>query len=105
EAEGDDTGSFVADETEFNIFNTDQKLAALETAARRLAAFPEKKALIYFSSGIPKTGVENQSQLRATVRASILPKVALSPVDATGLVAEAPSGNASVASPRGTGVF
>src|SRR5258708_9346542 len=46
EAEGDDTGSFVADETEFNIFNTDQKLAALETAARRLSAFPEKKALI-----------------------------------------------------------
>ena len=28
-AEGDDTGSFTADETEFNIFNTDQKLAAL----------------------------------------------------------------------------
>ena len=60
-AEGDDTGGFVADETEFNIFNTDQKLAALETAARRLTAFPEKKALIYFSAGIPKTGVENQS--------------------------------------------
>ena len=104
-AEGDDTGSFVADETEFNIFNTDQKLAALETAARRLAAFPEKKALIYFSSGIPKTGVENQSQLRATVNAAVRSNVAFYPIDATGLVAEAPSGNASVASPRGTGVF
>ena len=32
---GEDTGAaFVADETEFNILNTDQKLAALETAAR-----------------------------------------------------------------------
>ncbi len=104
-AEGDDTGSFVADETEFNIFNTDQKLAALEAAARKLQAFPEKKALIYFSSGIPKTGVENQSQLRATVNAAVRANVAFYPVDATGLVAEAPSGNASVASPRGTGVF
>jgi VWFA-related protein len=104
-AEGDDTGTFVADETEFNIFNTDQKLAALETAARRLAAFPEKKALIYFSAGIPKTGVENQSQLRATVNAAVRANVAFYPVDVTGLVAEAPSGNASVASPRGTGVF
>jgi VWFA-related protein len=103
--EGDDTGSFTADETEFNIFNTDQKLAALESAARKLAAFPEKKALVYFSSGIPKTGVENQSQLRATVNAAIRSNVAFYPVDATGLVAEAPSGNASVASPRGTGVF
>ena len=104
-AEGDDTGSFVADETEFNIFNTDQKLAALESAARRLAVFPEKKALIYFSSGIPKTGVENQSQLRATVNAAVRANVAFYPIDATGLVAEAPSGDASVASPKGTGVF
>lgn len=104
-AEGDDTGQFVADETEFNIFNTDQKLAALEAAARKLQAFPEKKALVYFSAGIPKTGVENQSQLRATVNAAVRSNVAFYPIDTTGLKAEAPSGDASVASPRGTGVF
>ncbi len=104
-AEGDDTGQFVADETEFNIFNTDQKLAALEVAARKLQAFPEKKALVYFSAGIPKTGVENQSQLRATVNAAVRSNVAFYPIDTTGLKAEAPSGDASVASPRGTGVF
>jgi hypothetical protein len=63
--EGDDSGSFAADETEFNIFNTDRKLSALEDAARKLAFFPEKKALVYFSSGISKTGVENQSQIKA----------------------------------------
>ena len=104
-AEGDDTGGFTADETEFNIFNTDQKLAALESAAHKLAAFPEKKALVYISSGIPKTGVENQSQLRATVNAAVRANVAFYPIDATGLVAEAPSGNAGAASPRGTGTF
>jgi len=38
--EGDDSGSFAADDTEFNIFNTDRKLTALEDAARKLAVFP-----------------------------------------------------------------
>src|SRR5204863_2988689 len=41
----DQSGQFVADETEFNIFNSDLKLAALEDAARRLAPIPDKKAL------------------------------------------------------------
>ncbi len=103
--EGDDSGSFVADQTEFNIFNTDRKLTALEDAARKLSIYPEKKALIYFSSGVEKTGIENQSQLKATVNAAVRSNVSFYPVDARGLVAEAPGGNASVASPRGTGIL
>jgi VWFA-related protein len=103
--EGDDSGTFAADDTEFNIFNTDRKLSALEDAAKKLAAFPEKKALVYFSSGVSKTGVENESQLKATVNAAIRANVAFYPVDARGLVAQAPGGDASVASPKGTGTF
>jgi VWFA-related protein len=103
--EGDDSGAFVADETEFNIFNTDRKLTALEDAARKLSIYPEKKALIYFSSGVEKTGVENQSQLKATVNAAVRSNVSFYPVDARGLVATAPGGNASDASPRGTGIL
>ena len=103
--EGDDSGSFVADQTEFNIFNTDRKLTALEDAARKLSVYPEKKALIYFSSGVEKTGIENQSQLKATVNAAVRSNVSFYPVDARGLVAEAPGGDASVASPRGTGIL
>ena len=77
---GEDTGAaFVADETEFNIFNTDRKLAAIEQASRKLAALPEKKALIYFSSGVGKTGVENQAQLRATVNSAMKANVAIYP--------------------------
>ena len=38
--------------TEFNIFNTDRKLAALESAAKMLGSLPEKKALVYFASGM-----------------------------------------------------
>lgn len=103
--EGDDSGSFVADQTEFNIFNTDRKLTALEDAARKLSIYPEKKALIYFSSGVNKTGIENQSQLKATVNAAVRSNVSFYPVDTRGLVAEAPGGDASVVSPGGTGIL
>src|SRR5262249_11002932 len=103
---GADTGAaFIADQTEFNIFNTDRKLAALESAVRLLRALPEKKALVYFSSGVGKTGVENQSQLRATVNAAVRANVAFYPVDARGLMALPPGGDASQGSPRGSGIF
>jgi VWFA-related protein len=101
----DTSGEFTADDTEFNIFNTDRKLSALEDAARKLAAYPEKKALVYFSSGIGKTGVDNQSQIRATVNSAVRANVAFYPIDARGLVAMAPAGDATQASPKGTGVF
>jgi len=55
----DDSGTFTADDTEFNVFNTDRKLTALEDATKKLAAYPEKKALIYFASGLSLTGLEN----------------------------------------------
>ncbi len=101
----DDSGSFTPDETEFNIFNTDLKLIGLETAAKKLAMYPEKKALIYFSSGISRTGVDNESQLRATVNAAVRANVALYTVDARGLTATPPGGDASTASASGTGIF
>jgi VWFA-related protein len=101
----DTSGEFTADDTEFNIFNTDRKLSALEDAAHKLAAYPEKKALVYFSSGVGKTGVDNQSQLRATVNSAVRANVAFYPIDARGLVAMAPAGDATQASPKGTGVF
>ena len=103
--EGDDSGTFVADDTEFNVFNTDRKLSALEDATKKLAAYPEKKALIYFSSGLSLTGIENQSQLRTTVNSAVRANVAFYPVDSRGLVATSPVGDASASSGRGTGAF
>src|SRR5205823_2590336 len=74
---GEDTqAAFTADETEFNIFNTDRKLSALESAAKMLGSLPERKALVYFSSGVGKTGRENDSQLRSTVNAAVRANVA-----------------------------
>ena len=91
----DQSGQFVADETEFNIFNTDRKLAALEDAARKLSGYQQKKALVYFSSGVEKTGVDNQSQLRATVNTAVRANVAFYPIDVRGLMAMAPGGDAT----------
>lgn len=105
EDESDDGSVFQADESEFNIFNTDRKLGALETAVKMLANLPEKKALIYFSSGVGKTGMENQSQLQSTMNAAVRANVSFYPVDATGLKAEPLGGDASQAMSRGSGVF
>jgi len=103
---GEDTGAaFVADETEFNIFNTDQKLAAIEQAARMLAPLPEKKALLYFSAGVNKTGIDNQAQLEATINAAVKANLAIYPIDARGLMADPPGGDASHAASRGTGIY
>ena len=66
---------------------------------------PEQKSLIYFASGLRLNGVDNQAQLRATTNAAIRANVALSPIDARGLVATAPLGDASRPSPGGIGMF
>jgi len=106
EETAEDSGAaFTADESEFHIFNTDRKLSALQRAARMLAALPEKKALIYFSSGVSRTGVENDSQLRSTINAAIRANISFYPVDARGLVATGAGGDASQASPRGASIF
>ncbi len=101
----DQSGMYTADETEFNIFNTDNKLAALEDAARQLGRFPEKKALVYLSSGVEKTGVDNQSQLRATINAAVRANVAFYPIDARGLSALVPGGDASQSGPIGSKIY
>ena len=67
DASAADTGAaFGQDDSEFNIFNTDRQLAALETATKMLGTLNEKKSLIYFASGMQLNGVDNQAQLRAT---------------------------------------
>ena len=100
--EADTGAAFTADDTEFNIFNTDRKLAALESATKMLGSLPEKKALVYFASGVDKTGAENEAQLRATINAALRNNVSFYPIDARGLVASAPLGDATKAAPGGT---
>ncbi len=100
----EDTGAaFTADDSEFNIFNTDRQLTALENAVKMLSSLPEKKALVYFASGITRNGIDNDAQLRATINAALRSNVSIYTADARGLVATAPAGNASRGSGGGAG--
>jgi VWFA-related protein len=101
-----DTGAaYTADDSEFNIFNTDRQLSALEAAVKMLASLSEKKALVYFSGGVTRNGADNDAQLRSTINAAIRSNVSVYTVDSRGLVATAPMGNASSASTGGQAMF
>jgi VWFA-related protein len=105
DSEADSGAAYTQDDSEFNIFNTDRQLAALESAVKLLGSLPEKKALVYFASGMTRTGIDNQAQLRATINAAIRNNVTFYPVDARGLVATAPLGDATQGSPGGQGMY
>jgi VWFA-related protein len=106
DASSADTGAaFGQDDTEFNVFNTDRQLSALQTAAKMLSQLQEKKSLIYFASGLRLNGIENQAQLHATVDAAIRAGVSFWPIDARGLVAQAPLGDATQGSPGNSGMY
>ena len=70
-----------------------------------LRPLPEQKTLLYFASGMRLNGTDNQAQLRATVNAAIRANVTLNPIDARGLVATPPLGDATPRSPGGIGMF
>ncbi len=70
-----DTGAaFGQNDAEFNIFNTDRQLAALQTAATMLGRLNEKKSLVYFASGLRLNGVEQPGATAATINAAIRAK-------------------------------
>jgi len=101
-----DTGAaFGQDDSEFNIFNTNRQLSALQTAAKMLGQLSEKKSLLYFASGLRLNGVDNQAQLHATINAAVRAGVSFWPIDARGLVAQAPLGDATQGSPGGKGMY
>lgn len=95
---------FVSDSVQFNVFNTDRRLSALETLAKMYREFPERKSLIYFSSGMTTTGVENNAQIRSTVDTANRSNMSIYAVDSQGLVALPPGGDASRGS-AGGGAF
>jgi len=101
----DPGGAFGDDDETFNLFTADRQLAALQTAVTAFAPLPEVKTLVYFGSGLRANGAENLAQLRATVNAAVRANVTLNPIDARGLVATAPLGDATRPSPGGAGLF
>lgn len=101
----DPGGAFGEDDDAFNIFATDRQLSALQNAVTDLGALPELKTLVYFGSRLRLNGTDNLAQLRATVNAAVRSNVTLNPIDAHGLEASAPMGDATQASRGGVGMF
>lgn len=99
------SSAFGENDTEFNLFSSDRQLAALQRTADDLRGIPEQKTLVYFGSGLRLNGVNNQAQVRATVNAAARANLTINPIDARGLVAFAPMGDATRASAGGVGLF
>ena len=101
----DTSAAFTADDTEFNAFNTDRKLAAIESLADLMRDIPGKKSVLQFTSGITQTGEDNRSQLRATTDAANRANMSIYTVDSRGLLAEIPGGDASVGASSGNAMY
>lgn len=97
--------NFGQESGEFALFNTDRQLAALQNAVKMLGVLNEKKSLIDFTTTVNVSGLDNQSQFRATLNAARRANVSIYPVDARGLIATAPMGNASMRSPGGLAMY
>jgi VWFA-related protein len=101
----DNAAAFTPDDTEFNIFNTDRRLDALQSLSDALAGIEQKKSVIYFSSGMSQSGTDNQVELRRTVDRANRANVSIYAADMRGLTANVPGGNATQASTRGVSAF
>jgi VWFA-related protein len=95
----------AAEASEFDTFNNDARLRALKVVADALAPLQQKKAVIYFSAGLERSGEDNQVELRAATNAAVRANLSIYAVDTRGLQAVVPGGDARQASRGGQGLF
>jgi VWFA-related protein len=105
EGAAETSGSYTADDTDYNTFSADRKLLALESVMQGMGKIPQKKSLIYFSNGITQSGIDNQSALREATAAAVRANVSIYPVDVRGLSAFPPGGQAQSASLHGQSAY
>jgi VWFA-related protein len=101
----DEAGGAASAGAEYDVFNNDARLRAIKTLADALAPVEQKKAILYFSSGMARSGGDNQVELRTAISAAVRANVSLYPVDTRGLQAVVPGGDASKASIFNSGAF
>jgi len=106
----DEAAAAAADEatteaSELDMFNNDVRLRALRTLAETLAPIEQKKAIVYFSAGMQRSGQDNMVELRSAINAAVRAHVAIYPIDTRGLQAVVPGGDARQGSGRGQGMF
>jgi VWFA-related protein len=101
----DDSTTTDVSAQELDTFNNDVRLRALKTLAEAMAPIQQKKAILYFSSGMQRNGTDNQIELRAATNAAVRANVAIYPIDSRGLQAVVPGGSARQGSRGGIGAF
>src|SRR5687767_12623445 len=94
-----------AEASELDMFNNDVRLRALRTLSETLSPIEQKKAIVYFSAGMQRSGQDNLVELRTAINAAIRAHVAIYPIDVRGLQAVVPGGDARQASGRGQNMF
>lgn len=99
----DDTSS--QDTTDMDMFNNDVRLRALKALAESMSSIEQTKSIMYFSAGMQRSGEDNQVELRSAINAAVRAHVKIYPVDARGLQAVVPGGDATRQSGRGAGLF
>ena len=89
----------------FEEFNNDVRLRALKTLCETISPIQQKKAVMYFSSGIRRSGDDNNIEVRAASNTCNRANVNIYPVDARGLQAVVAGGGASSRGSSGQGLF
>jgi len=79
-----DPADLPLDDSEFGIFNNDRRLRAMRVLSEALSSIDQKKAILYFSSGMSRSGSDNQVELRAVVNAAVRANTAIYPIDSRG---------------------
>jgi VWFA-related protein len=97
--------SFTPDTTELDLFNIDRRLRAIEDLSKALTPIVQKKSVLYFSNGMSGVTADNQVELRAAIDGAVKANLSVYPVDARGLEAVVPGGDARQASRGGSDVF
>ena len=95
----------AAEASELDMFNNDVRLRALRTLSETLAPIEQKKAIVYFSGGMERSGQDNLVELRSAINAAVRAHVAIYPIDIRGLQAVVPGGDARQGSGRGQAMF
>ena len=95
DAASTDESSTTTEADAFQEFNNDVRLRALKTLCQELTPIQQKKALMYFSAGMSRSGDDNQIELRSATSTCNRGNVTIYAVDTRGLQAVAAGGSAS----------
>jgi VWFA-related protein len=99
----EDPADLPLDDSEFGIFNNDRRLRAMRVLCEALSSIEQKKALLYFSSGMSRSGSDNQVELRAVTNTCNKANTSIYPIDSRGLTAVVPGGAAGGGGRGGSG--